>query len=130
MSLVLALLIWVYWIVLLNSSCLLYCEKLDRFLACFGFWVMDWKVKSETASLRFDLAVCSLEKVTPIKKSLIRQSHVYWTWIESKIFKKLWLIRFRHFISPWKSVMKLQLSVLKRLLDDKVLDWQFGFSVC
>jgi len=31
-------------------------------------------VKLETGSLEIDLIVCGLEKVTPIKKPLIRQS--------------------------------------------------------
>jgi len=31
---------------------------------------MDWKVKSETEILEIDLIVCSLEKVTLIKKLL------------------------------------------------------------
>ena len=42
----------------------------DQFLACFGFWVKNLKVKSKTESLGFDLVVCRLEKVTPIKKPL------------------------------------------------------------
>jgi len=104
--------------------------EIDQFLACFEFWVKNWNVKLETGNLGFDLVVCNHEKVAPIKKLLIKQSHGYWTWIESRTFEKLWLIRFRHFTSPWNRIVKLQLSVLKRPLDEKELDWQFGLGIC
>jgi len=84
---------------------------------------MNWKVKFETGILGIDLVVCSLEKVTPIKKPLVRQSQANWTWIESRTFDKLWLIRFRHFTSPWKRVVLIWLSVLKRPLDKKLISW-------
>jgi len=65
---------WVYWLILSISIWLLPCENTDQILACLGFWVMSWKVKSEIRILEIDLVVCSLEKVTATEKPLIWQS--------------------------------------------------------
>ena len=80
-------------------------------------------MKSGTGILEINLVVCSLEKVTSIKKPLIRQSRDNWTWIKSRTFEKLWLIRFNYFTSPWKRVMIIRLSIFKRPLDEKVISW-------
>ena len=53
---------WVCWHILLISRLYLSCEKIDHFLACFGFWVKDWKVKFETGILEINLVGVVLRK--------------------------------------------------------------------
>jgi len=102
------------WIVLWNLRYLLIYEEFDHFLAYFGYWIKNWKVKYDITTLWFDLIwLCEI-----LRKSHQLRNH----WIdnymlnvpnESRTLEKLWLVKFRYFISPWKRVVILRLLVLK-----------------